>query len=75
MIAFAFKMVSTRRGLELHRSLWLVEDSWLGFLVFAAACAIAIVSGFAWRILQRRREAQAWQDHEAKWARRQNSNE
>jgi protein-S-isoprenylcysteine O-methyltransferase Ste14 len=75
MAALAFKMVSVGRGLEVHHSFWLVEDSWVGFLVFAAACVIAIAGGFIWRILQQRREDRAWQAHEAKWAGRHNSDE
>ena len=40
MILIAVTMVQNGRGMETYRSVWLVEDNWIGFLVFIG-CAIA----------------------------------
>ena len=68
LVVLSVKMVEGGRGLETHRSVWLVEDSGLGFLVFMAVCVVAVLAGLMWRLLQQRREASAWREHEAKWA-------
>ena len=68
MLALAVKMVVAGRGLEIHRSFWLVQDTWLGFLVTMAVCVAAVLGGLAWRMVQRRREARLWQEHETRWA-------
>jgi len=68
MVALAVKMVVAGRGLETHLSFWLVQDTWLGFLVTMAVCVVAVLGGVAWHAVQRRREARLWQKHEARWA-------
>ncbi len=68
LAALSLRMVAAGRGLETHHSAWLVEDSWLGFLVFMAVCVVAVLAGLMWRLLQQRREALVWREHEAKWA-------
>ena len=67
MIAVALKMVVAGRGLEMHRSHWLVEDSWIGFLVTMTLCLVAAICGLGWRALQRWNEERHWARHEAKW--------
>lgn len=67
MITVAVKMVVAGRGLEMHRSHWLVEDSWIGFLVTMTLCLVALICGFGWRAFRRRREERHWSRHEAKW--------
>ncbi len=67
MIAIAVKMVVAGRGLEMHRSHWLVEDSWIGFLVTMTLCLVAAICGLGWRALQRWNEERHWTRHEAKW--------
>ena len=66
-LALAVKMVIAGRGLETHRSFWLVEDSWLGLLVTMALCLVAVIGGVVWRAVQRRREERQWLRHDAKW--------
>lgn len=49
MILIAVDMVQSGRGMETYRSVWLVEDNWIGFLVFVG-CAIAVlILGAAFR--------------------------
>ncbi len=68
MVALAVKMVTDGRGVETHHSVWLVEDSWIGFLVFMSLCVVVVLGGLVWRLVQRRREELAWREHEARWA-------
>jgi len=50
MILIAVTMVQSGQGMETFRSAWLVEESWIGFLVFVG-CAIAVlVVGAAFRL-------------------------
>ena len=70
MIAFAIYEVRAGRGLETHRTSWLVEDSWIGFLTFAACAVAAIVFGLGCRLVYQRRERRAWLEHDRKWAQR-----
>ena len=37
-------MVRSGRGLESYRTFWLVEDNWIGFLIFIACVVIATVA-------------------------------
>ena len=67
MVAIAVKMVVAGRGLEIHRSHWLVEDSWIGFLVTMTLCLVAVIFGLGWRALRRWNEERHWSRHEAKW--------
>lgn len=60
MIAYAIKMVLSGHGLEIHRTFWLVEDSWIGFLGFVVCCAAAIGVGLVLRVIQKRRENRDW---------------
>ncbi len=70
MIAFAIGEVRAGRGLETHRTFWLVEDSWIGFLTFAACALAVIVIGFGCRLIRQQRERRGWLEHDRKWAKR-----
>jgi hypothetical protein len=50
MILIAVTMVQSGRGMETYRSVWLVEDSWIGFLVFIGCGIAALVLGAAFRL-------------------------
>ena len=51
-----------------HTTVWLVEDSWLGFLIAMGVGAIAVIAGLAWRFVQQRRDDLAWKRHDETWA-------
>jgi hypothetical protein len=63
MVYTAIHMVRSGRGFETHRTFWLVEDSWVGFLVFCASLVAALIVGFAVRIYQQRH----WREFERKY--------
>jgi hypothetical protein len=49
MILIAVTMVQSGRGMETYRSVWLVEDNWIGFLVFVGSAIAALILGAAFR--------------------------
>jgi len=68
MVVIAVKMVVAGRGLEMHRSHWLVQDSWIGFSVTMTLCIGAVICGLGWRALRWWNEERHWSRHEAKWS-------
>ena len=54
MILIAIEKVRAGHGLDIYRTHWLVEDNWIGFLVFVAATAVALVIGLFARYKERR---------------------
>ena len=63
LITDAVDKVKSGRGLETHRTFWLVEDNAIGFLVFMGALAIAFIVGGVLRL----REYLQWRDLEKKY--------
>ena len=58
MILIAIDKVSGGHGLDTYRTKWMVEDNWIGFLVFVvvttvAVLAAAIIGWVQWRSEQR----------------------
>lgn len=50
MILVAVTMVQSGRGMTTYRSMWRVEDSWIGFLVFIGCAIAALVLAAAFRL-------------------------
>jgi hypothetical protein len=67
MIAFAVAKVRAGRGLETYRTFWLVEDDYIGFLIFVACVLGAVGVGLVLRLIQQRREHRDWAEHDRKW--------
>lgn len=63
MIVKAISMVSSGRGLETYRTFWLVEDNWVGFLVFVIGAVVALALG----LLSRHSERRLWRELESKY--------
>ena len=63
MLVMAVFMVRSGRGLQSYRTVWLLEDNWVGFLVFIVALVIALVAGLALR----RGERKQWRELERKY--------
>ena len=49
MIAIAVAKVRSGEGLETYRTHWMVQDNWIGFLVFVGVAAVALLAGFVFR--------------------------
>lgn len=49
MVLTAVEKVQSGRELDTYRTHWLVEFNWVGFLVFLAAVAVALVIGLSFR--------------------------
>ena len=50
MIFIAVNEIRAGRGLDTYRTLWMVEDNWIGFLVFVVAAVVALAVGFFFRL-------------------------
>ena len=58
MMYLALTAVRNGRGMETYRTVWMVEDSWIGFLVFVGFTVAAMILAALFRLrdcLQRRR--------------------
>ena len=47
MIFIAVNEIRAGRGLDTYRTLWMVEDNWIGFLVFVVSAVVALAVGFS----------------------------
>ena len=50
MIVIAVLKVRGGEGLEMYRTLWLVENNWIGFLTFLAVAVVAVFVGLLLRL-------------------------
>jgi len=50
MMYVAVTAVRTGRGIETYRTVWLVEDSWIGFLVFVGVTVAAMILAALFRL-------------------------
>jgi len=66
MVQRAVVAVRSGHGLDTHHTFWLVEDNWLGFLVFVACVVVALLAGLLLRWVQRRHERLQWRELEQK---------
>lgn len=60
MIGIAVLKVRGGEGLEAYRTLWLVENNWIGFLIVVVVTVVAVFVGLLFR-LKEWREAQELQ--------------
>ena len=67
MILFAVAKVRTGQDHETHRTFWLVEDDYVGALIFFACVLAAIGIGLIMRLVQQQRERRAWRQLDRKW--------
>jgi tryptophan-rich sensory protein len=67
MIFIAIEQVRAGHGLDTYRTHWLVNDNWIGFLVFVAATVAALIIGGFLRF----KEKHEIQRMEAKYSREQ----
>lgn len=67
MVLFAISKVRAGEGHETYRTFWLVEDDYIGFLIFFACVLAALGVGLALRLIQQLRERWAWLQHDRRW--------
>lgn len=68
MVLIAIDKVSTGHGLDTYRTQWLVEDNWIGFLVFVVVTTVVVVVAAAIGWFQRRKEQREVQQLQAKYS-------
>ena len=71
MVMFAVSKVRAGQGHDTYRTFWLVEDDYMGFLIFFAFVLAALGIGLALRLIQQLRERRVWRQHERRWTRNQ----
>lgn len=50
MILIALTAVQSGQGMETFRTFWLVDERWIGFLIFVACAVVALIFGAAFRL-------------------------
>ena len=68
MVLIAIDKVSTGHGLDTYRTKWLVEDNWIGFLVFVVVTTVVVVAAAAIGWFQRRKGQREVQQLQAKYS-------
>ena len=68
MVFIAIDKIRTGHGLDTFRSHWLVEDNWIGFLVFVVATTVVTVLAPVMVWLLRRKERREIQQLQAKYS-------
>jgi multisubunit Na+/H+ antiporter MnhB subunit len=68
MVLIAIDKVSTGHGLDTYRTKWLVEDNWIGFLVFVVVASVVIVAAAVIGLFQRRKEQREVQQFHARYS-------
>ena len=67
MTVIAVLKVRGGSGLETYHTAWLIEDNWIGFLVFLLALVVTLVAALVAVLAFRRRERQEWSELEQKY--------
>ena len=68
MVLIAIDKVSAGHGLDTFRTKWMVEDNWIGFLVFAIVTTVVLLAAAIIGWFQRRSEQREVQQLHAKYA-------
>jgi hypothetical protein len=53
MVLMAIEKVRTGHGLDTYRTFWMVENNWIGLLVFLGAAVVALAIGLLLRLKER----------------------
>lgn len=67
MVLLAVSKVRSGQGHGSYRTFWLVEDDYIGSLIFFACVLAALGVGLALRLIQQLRERRAWLQHDRPW--------
>lgn len=68
MVLIAIDKISAGQGLDAYRTKWMVEDNWIGFLVFVVATIIVVLTAAIIGWFQRRSEQREIQQLQTKYS-------
>ena len=67
MVFIAIGHVRDGNGTDTFRTIWIVEDNWIGFLTFTVALALVLVIGLIFRSKEQRKEKRELDKLQAKY--------
>jgi hypothetical protein len=67
MVLIAIGHVRDGNGADTFRTIWMVEDNWIGFLTFTAVLTFMLVIGLIFRIKEQRKEKRELEALQAKY--------
>lgn len=62
LISIATEKLLSGNGLDTYRTVWLVENNYVGFLVFVVSAIVGLVIAGAFHIFYKRQEKKAWEE-------------
>jgi multisubunit Na+/H+ antiporter MnhB subunit len=68
MALIAIDKVGAGHGLDIYRTLWMVEDNWISFLVFVVVTTVVVLAAAIIGWFQRRSEQREVQQLRAKYS-------
>lgn len=68
MVLIAIDRVSTGHGLDTYRTKWMIEDNWIGFIVFVVVTTVVVFAAAIIGWFQRRKEQREVQQLHAKYS-------
>ena len=70
MVLIAIDKVVAGHGLDTYRTKWMVEDNWIGFLIFVVVAEVVVVAAAIIGWFQRRKEQREIQQLQTKYSAR-----
>lgn len=68
MVLIAIDKLSTGHGLDTYRTKWMVEDNWIGFIVFVVVTTVVVLAAAIIGWFQRRNDQREVQQLQAKYS-------
>ncbi len=68
MVLIAIDKIGAGQGLDTYRIKWMVEDNWIGFLVFVVVTTVVVLAAAIIGWFQRRSEQREVQQLHAKYS-------
>ena len=62
LISIAIEKILSGKGLDTYRTVWLVENNYIGFVVFLVSAIFGLAIAGATHIFYKRQEKKAWQE-------------
>ncbi|QTN29242.1 hypothetical protein HZ993_05270 [Rhodoferax sp. AJA081-3] len=68
MVLIAIDKLNTGHGLDTYRTKWMVQDNWIGFIVFVVVTTVVVLAAAIIGWFQRRNEQREVQQLQAKYS-------